>query len=268
MATTDRDIQLGKLKLLNLRDNEYYSLAFTADTTLSVNPFSSITLDTTIPETRKNGDKLVFVFKKQGFGKDFKKDMDFIATIQELNTTTDIPFLLNIREINLKKLTKEGSFETISALKNPLKGSVFYSYENDTCFDGIKDFCSLIGEADPVLTLKYSASGTPIVIDAPATTVTPLNTAGAVVVKKNISYIVVQDFKNEKFKKVQDILSKKYEALKRKGSIHVPTFRKASNNLLGALKNFELKTQVIESIAQVKSALKTINEVLKQAKKE
>lgn len=86
--------------------------------------------------------------------------------------------------------------------------------------------------------------------------------------RKNIISIISQDFGNEKFKKAQDILVKIYESLRKKGSIFVPTFRKATNNLLLSLKNIELKKEVTENIVQIKSSLKTINEVLKQAKKE
>jgi hypothetical protein len=87
-------------------------------------------------------------------------------------------------------------------------------------------------------------------------------------IKKNTTVIVLQDFKNETFKKVQNLLINKYEILKKKGSIYTPTFRNATNNLLFSLRNYELKIQVKESVIQVKNALKNINEVLKQAKKE
>ncbi len=148
-----------------------------------------------------------------------------------------------------------------------MKASVFYSYNSSICFDGAKDFCSIVKELDPLLTLQYSASGTPI-ITIKETTATSTTATGSTVGRKNISTIVTQSFDNEKFKKVQTILIAKYETLKKKGSIYVPTFRKATNSLLLALRNYELKINRADCIAQVKSALGTINEVLQKAKKE
>lgn len=148
-----------------------------------------------------------------------------------------------------------------------MKASVFYSYNDSTCFDGVKDFCSIVKELDPLLTIQYSTSGTPIVTTKETPTIVTTAT-GSTVGKKNITIIVTQAFDNEKFKKVQTILITKYEALKKKGSVYVPTFRKATNSLLLALRNYELKINRTDSIVQVKSALKTINEVLKKAKKE
>ena len=80
--------------------------------------------------------------------------------------------------------------------------------------------------------------------------------------------MVIQDFENVKFKKVQDILIKSYNNLKKKNSIYIPTFRKSINDLLFSLRNFELKINTKESINQVKKSLKAINEVLKKAKNE
>ena len=88
------------------------------------------------------------------------------------------------------------------------------------------------------------------------------------VTRKNITSLVLQDLNNVKFKKVQDILVKKYDTLKKKGSRYLPTFRNASNTLLFALRNYELGSNKVESIAQVKSSLKTISAVLREAAKE
>ncbi len=67
---------------------------------------------------------------------------------------------------------------------------------------------------------------------------------------------------------MQDVLVKKYDELKRKGSRYVPTFRKATNDLLQALKDFELQIDTAESLAKVKGSLGVLNQVLREARKE
>lgn len=93
LAVTDRNISLGRLQLSNMRNNDYYSLDFTLETDLAINPFSQLTLDTASLETMKNREKFSFRFKKQGYGKDFKADTELLSTINELYNTSDAPFL-------------------------------------------------------------------------------------------------------------------------------------------------------------------------------
>jgi len=199
--------------------------------------------------------------------------MELISTINELYNASDKASSLNISEIHLEKLMQDNIYKTIVTLANPLESHIFYAYTNNTCFDGVKDFCSLIGETDPLLTIEFSASGAPIIIEAPVQVVPPSNivsTTGTTtkIVRRNISTVVLYDFENKKFKKVQDILVQKYEVLKKRGSAFATTFRNATNNLLLALKNYEMNIDRTTSITQVGSSLKTLNEALRKAKKE
>ena len=271
MAIADRNVSLGKLQLSNLKNTDYYSLDFILDMNLSINPFSSLALDALHLEPFSNGDKISFRFKKQGYGIDFKADMEFLAVINELYNVSDKPFLLSIEEINLKKLNTDNIYENITSLKNPLGANLFYTYTDDACFDGTKDFCSLINKADPLLVITYHASGTPIVLED-TTKISPevsnTKTTTLPVVRRNITTIVLQDFGNERFKKAQDTLVKLYETLKKRNSMYVPTFRNATNTLLVALKEIELRIQIPENITKIKGALQKLNEVLKKARAE
>ena len=269
MVSGDRDISLGRLKLSNIKNDEFYSLSFTLKTDLTTNPFSQVMLDLNNLETVASKDWLSFVFKKQGFWKNFKTDMELISSINELYNVSDKPFSLTIDEIRLQKLNKENTYDTIISVKNPLKANLWYAFTNNICFDGVKDFCSITGEWDPVFSLNMKTSGTPIIPENPVQdTWASSEKMTTIMWKKNISTVVIQDFENVKFKKVQDILIKSYNNLKKKNSIYIPTFRKSINDLLFSLRNFELKINTKESINQVKKSLKAINEVLKKAKNE
>ena len=118
-----------------------------------MNPFASVALDTVNLEAIKSWGKISFVFKKQGFGKDFKTDTELLAAINELYNTTDTAFALNIKELTLSKLEEDNTYTTITTLKNLISGSVFYAYGHDVCFDGPKDFCSLTKDMDPMFVL-------------------------------------------------------------------------------------------------------------------
>jgi hypothetical protein len=124
-----------------------------------------MTLETQNLEIIKNEGRLSFLYKKQGFGKDFKTEMELLGTINELFKVSDKTFTTIIKEVSLKKLIKENNFDTVVSKKNLLKASIHYYYIGSDCFDGNKDFCSLIGKIDPFFSINYSASGTPIIND-------------------------------------------------------------------------------------------------------
>lgn len=65
MTKTENDIVLGKLRLANLINNEYYRLSFSIDSDISVNPFSSMTLDMTQLETVTKGKTISFLYNYQ-----------------------------------------------------------------------------------------------------------------------------------------------------------------------------------------------------------
>lgn len=270
MSPTDRNILLGNLQLSNLKNQNYYYLDFIIHTNLPINPFSHMMLADRNLEPFMDNNSVSFRFKKEGYGADFNTDMELLAIINELYNVSDVPFILNIQEINLKKLNTDNIYESVTSLKNPFGWNISYAYTDEACFDGVKDFCSLIHKADPLLTINYRASGNPVVVSSKAPVIEWTNTGNALVplVRRNITTIISQDFANERFNKAQDTLVKLYETLKKRNSMYVPAFRNATNSLLVALKNIELKDQILENITKIKSALQTLNEVLRKARTE
>lgn len=255
MDASEKNISLGEIQLSNLKDNEYYNLSFALDTNLALNPFTNFMLDSIDMHVIQVTGTTTFFLEKQGYWKDFKTDMNLMGTINELFSPSEKTVFFNIKEIALRRFSN-GQYEPLASLKNPLQSNLFYEYIGTKCFDGTKDFCSLVWEQDPVLTLRYRASW---VLNNTSTSTQWT--------RKNITTILSQEFTNSKFTRVQEVLIKKYNELKTKGSVHLSTFRNATNTLLLALKNYELRNDMEGSIIQVKSSLKTLNEVLRQSKK-
>lgn len=81
-----------------------------------------------------------------------------LARINEMHTISSSPFSLTIKEIRLERLSQENNFESSASLTNPLRSNMYYNFTDGVCFDGVKDYCSILKEVEPLLVIEFKAS--------------------------------------------------------------------------------------------------------------